>query len=64
MAQIVDTSFLAPSMKELRSDDIISKLIGVTLLKDGDSSNDLIGAGLLTNSKAAITAGLIDKLGR
>lgn len=61
---MIDTGFLASSMQQLRQDDIIDKLIGVTLLKDGDSSNDLIGAGLLTNNKAAITAGLIDKLGR
>lgn len=61
---MIDTGFLASSMQQLRQDNIIDKLIGVTLLKDGDSSNDLIGAGLLTNNKAAITAGLIDKLGR
>lgn len=61
---MIDTGFLASSIQQLRQDDIIDKLIGVTLLKDGDSSNDLIGAGLLTNNKAAITAGLIDKLGR
>lgn len=61
---MIDTGFLASSIQQLRQDNIIDKLIGVTLLKDGDSSNDLIGAGLLTNNKAAITAGLIDKLGR
>lgn len=61
---MIDTGFLASSIQQLRQDDIIDRLIGVTLLKDGDSSNDLIGAGLLTNNKAAITAGLIDKLGR
>lgn len=61
---MIDTGFLASSIQQLRQDNIIDKLIGVTLLKDGDSGNDLIGAGLLTNNKAAITAGLIDKLGR
>lgn len=56
------TLFLTNSMKQLRQDNIISKILGVKLLTDKDRSNDLIGAGLLTNNDTAIEAGVIQKI--
>lgn len=57
----IDTLFLAQSMRDLRQDDIVNRIVGLKLLTDNDESNNLLGAGLLTNDKAAVIAGVLNR---
>lgn len=53
-------AFLAASMAQLRGDDIITKILGAKLLSDNDDSNNLLGAAILTGSKPALDAAIIE----